>query len=62
MNSRNSLFTRRKAMVSGAAAIAGALLAVLIGIPALRVPGLFLAVVTLALAAQLLAPEQSMRA
>ena len=35
----------------GAAAIAGALLAVLIGIPALRVPGLFLAVVTLALAA-----------
>jgi len=35
----------------GAAAIAGALLAVLIGIPALRVPGLFLAVVTLALGA-----------
>jgi len=35
----------------GVAAIAGALLAVLIGIPALRVPGLFLAVVTLALAA-----------
>jgi branched-chain amino acid transport system permease protein len=34
-----------------AAAVAGALLAVLIGIPALRVPGLFLAVVTLALAA-----------
>jgi branched-chain amino acid transport system permease protein len=34
-----------------AAAIAGALLAVLIGIPALRVPGLFLAVVTLALGA-----------
>jgi branched-chain amino acid transport system permease protein len=34
-----------------AAAIAGALLAVLVGIPALRVPGLFLAVVTLALAA-----------
>jgi branched-chain amino acid transport system permease protein len=35
----------------GAAAIAGALLAVLIGVPALRVPGLFLAVVTLGLAA-----------
>jgi branched-chain amino acid transport system permease protein len=35
----------------GAAAVAGALLAVLVGIPALRVPGLFLAVVTLALAA-----------
>jgi branched-chain amino acid transport system permease protein len=34
-----------------AAAIVGALLAVLIGIPALRVPGLFLAVVTLGLAA-----------
>jgi branched-chain amino acid transport system permease protein len=35
----------------GAAALAGALLAVLIGLPALRVPGLFLAVVTLGLAA-----------
>ena len=35
----------------GAAAIAGAVVAVLIGIPALRVPGLFLAVVTLGLAA-----------
>jgi branched-chain amino acid transport system permease protein len=34
-----------------AAALAGALVAVLIGIPALRVPGLFLSVVTLGLAA-----------
>jgi ABC-type branched-subunit amino acid transport system ATPase component/ABC-type branched-subunit amino acid transport system permease subunit len=35
----------------GAAVVAGALIALLIGIPALRVPGLFLAAVTLALAA-----------
>jgi ABC-type branched-subunit amino acid transport system ATPase component/ABC-type branched-subunit amino acid transport system permease subunit len=35
----------------GAAVVAGAVIALLIGIPALRVPGLFLAAVTLALAA-----------